>query len=266
MTIISHIIIESIVVLPGIATGIVTAVISVHLQNKSKRRFDHHLKHKENFEVLINAIRKVCLDVYPYLQLGSKEEPFINEDYKVNYKSWEYYSVFGYQEIIKKDDEIYEIIRVNELLYKDIKNHWPRFYNELDKWSEEIEVMGVKSNEILKVIFEIIYKLLKELDIDDILTTHIQFSNKIYALAVYNFVMNTNPDEWPNLYSNIESLKITDQLKRIAGDVKLEKSEELKDFHDNVQPFLNTAKNLINDLDKLITDEGKIKHNCEYIK
>jgi len=266
MTIISDIITG---VIAGLA-GALTAVISVRLQDKSRRRFDHHLKHKENFEVLKGAIRKVSSEIYPYIRIGSKEKPFMPENYKVNYKFWESYSIFSYIDMINKGGKTYEIRRIDKLLYNDIKNHWPEFYNKLNEWNGKIKVMGVKSNEIMKTVFDTIYnRLIKELNIKAIPSPTSLKKNPMllqdYALAVYNFVMGTNPDEWPNLYSNMKSLKITDQLKKFAEDVKHKKSEELKDFYSNVKLFLDTAEDLITNLDKLIHDE-KIKHNCEYIK
>jgi len=264
MNSILSIITEIIIGLLGVVTGIVTAVVSVHLQNKSKCRFDHHLKHKENFEVLKGDIEKVCLDVYPYKD--NKESLFICGDYNINDKFWENYSIFNYSDIIKKEEKTYEIRKIDKLLYNDIKNHWPEFYEELNNWSEKIKTIGKKSCEIRIAIFETICKLLEDPNV----TPHINYISKNqillqnYALAVYNFVMDTNPDEWPNLYSKIDSSKIN-QLKKLAEDVKHEKNKELKDFYSNVKPFLDIAKDLINNLDKLIHNE-KIKHNCEYIK
>lgn len=69
----------------------------------------------------------------------------------------------------------------------------------------------------------------------------------------------------PNLYSIIEQAGIKAHLKKIAEDVKREKNEELKYFDENIAPFLQTARRLIERLDKLI-EKGSIPHNCDYIK
>ncbi|WP_155951126.1 hypothetical protein [Ferroplasma acidiphilum] len=223
--------------------------------------------------MLIDAIREASLNVYPYIKIGSKEEPFesfTSRNYSVNWKFWETYSIFSYTSVINKDGKEYEIIRVDKLLYNDIKNHWPEFYENLNKWNEKIKVVGVESTEITNAIIENIYKQLDESNIKAINspTEYIDKNQKSlqrHALAVYNFVMNTNINEWPNLYSNIGSSEITEPVKKIAENVKREKSAELKKFYGNVKPFLDTAEGLINDLKKLIYDES-IKNNCEYIK
>lgn len=267
MTIVSDII-EGIIA--GL-TGAFTAVISVHLQNGSKRRFEHHLKHKENFEVLMDDIRDVCSKVYPYIIIGNKEKPFISKNYEVDNKFWEHYSIFSYQKVIQKDEKTYEIIHVDSLLYNDIKNHWSEFYNKLNGWNQKIKEIGNKSNEIMKVMFDTIHKLIMESDVKTICTQYENYPQRQerylenYELVIYNFVMDTKPDEWPNLYSSIKQAGITDQLKKLAQDVRSENKKELQYFYDNIYPFLKDAGTLIQDLDELIHKE-KIKHTCEYIK
>ena len=261
------------------STGALTAVISVHLQNRSRRRFAHHLKHKENFETLKGAIIKASSDVYPYIAIGRKENPFIGEDYEVNYKSWEVYSILNYADIIGNlDGKPIKIRQLDRLLYVDIKNHWPKFDEKFSKWNQKVNEIGIKSNEIMKVIFEFIRKRITESEVkticasdSDILGINVlddSSKNLLPAreceLAIYNFVMDTKPDEWPQLHSIIENAGITDRFKKLAEDVKSKKKEELKDFFERVSPFLNDASDLVKEIDKLIHDE-KIPHHCEYI-
>ena len=112
-------------------SGAIAAVISVSLQDKIRRRRDHHIKHKENFEVLKGAIGRVCSDVYPYIIPGNKETPFMDKSYEVNYKSWEVYSIFYYVDKITKNEETYVIRQLDKLLYTDIQKHWPKFISKL---------------------------------------------------------------------------------------------------------------------------------------
>lgn len=150
--------------------------------------------------MLKGAISKACLDVYPYIGISRKEEPFIHADYDVNYKSWEYYSIFGYQEMINKDGEVYVLVRVNKILYSDIENHWSEVYKNLDEWNRNINNMGVRSNEIMKVIFEAIRKHIPETDVIAICARNENLPQlqerclETCVLATYNFVMDVNRD------------------------------------------------------------------------
>jgi len=252
-------------------SGAIAAVISVSLQDKIRRRRDHHIKHKENFEVLKGAIGKVCSDVYLYIIPGNKETPFMGKSYEVNYKSWEVYSIFYYADKTTKNDETYVIRQLDKLLYADIRKHWPEFYIKIDGWNKEIKETGKGSNEIMKAIFEAICKRINGTDVkcrrDPNLRSNPlpeELNNEKCVLATYNFIMDTNPDEWPILYSHIEQLGVIDQLRKIAEDVKGQMEKKLNDFYETVKPFLDVAGELLNELDELIHEE-KIKHHCEYI-
>ncbi len=270
-------------IIAGLA-GALTAVISICLQNRSGRRLSHHLKHKENFETLKGGIIKASSDVYPYLAIGRKESPFIDDDYEENYKYWEGYSILNYMDIIgDPNGKPVKIIRpFDHLLYVDIKNHWPEFYEKFSKWNQKVNEIGIKSSEIMKTIFEFIRKRITESEVKTICASEfvgkkIQGSNKVSddsskillparqcELAIYNFVMDTKPDEWPQLHSRIENAGITDRFKKLAEDVKSEKEEELKVFFKTIKPFLDDASDLVKYLDKLIHYE-KIPGHCEYI-
>ena len=260
-------------------TGALTAVISVHLQNRSKRRFSHHLKHKKNFETLKGAIKKACSDVYPYIALGRKESPFISEDYEVDYKSWGVYSIFNYADIIGNiDGKPIRIRQVDGLLFADIKNHWPEFYEKFSKWNLEINEVGIKSNELMKETFELIRKRISENELtnicvsDSAIRAHEVMGDSQKSLlpirqcelAFYNLVMDTKLDEWPTLHSRIENVGIADRLAELSGDLKGELKEKLEEFVIKVNPFLNTAVEFVKELDKLVHDE-QIPRNCDYI-
>ena len=249
------------------ASGSVAAIISVYLQDRIRRMHNHLIQHQENFEVLKGAIIKTRSEIYPYL--SGKERLLTHENYEVNYKSWEVYSILNYKDLIEKDEKTYEISAINKLLYDDIAIHWPEFYEKLDGWSRKIKETGIKSNEIIKVIFETIREKFKERNVkcDIVRGKNITVPGALTndcVMATYNFAMDTDPDEWPNLHSTIENLGMTDILKEIAEEATRQVEKERNDFHEKIVPFLKTADELIGQLDELIL-KRHIKHSCRYI-
>ena len=248
-------------IIAGLA-GALTAVISVRLSEKSKRKFEHHQKHKENFEALESAIRSVCYEICPYIGPGKKEEPFLSGDYSVNYKFWKNYSIFDNLNVTEQNDKSVIIKHVDLLLYEDINKHWPDFYREFNEWKKKVIETGIKSNEIMKTIFESIRNQVKDSKISASADPSGAIESTI--LVVYNFVMDTGSDEWPNLYSRIKNEGVEDKLKKLAYAVKMERKEDLNEFYEKVKPFLEEGSKLIDKLDELIHYE-KIRHGCGFI-
>ncbi len=102
--------------------------------------------------------------------------------------------------MINKDGEVYVLVRVNKILYSDIENHWSEVYKNLDEWNRNINNMGVRSNEIMKVIFEAIRKHIPETDVIAICARNENLPQlqerclETCVLATYNFVMDVNRD------------------------------------------------------------------------
>lgn len=92
----------------------------------------HLIKHKQNFQVIEDSIRKVHSDVSPCTKMDSKENPDIEMNYADNFDIWDSYSIFNHWSQSKEKSTDNEIghITINILLYKDIQKHWDNLYKK----------------------------------------------------------------------------------------------------------------------------------------
>ena len=264
-------------------SGALTALISIHLQNKSNRRTAHLIKHKQNFQIIEDAIRKVCSDVVPCTKMDSKENPDIEISYAENSDIWKFYSIFNSWSEPKeqsKDNEI-AYVTINRLLYKDIQKHWYNLYKDLDKWITSINNTGQTLSESTKCIFDEIKNNLdqEKLHLYSSVTFHNppiqELTSECIYLAIYNYLMGYNENEWPNISRRIHNIKLKDNNKdmKLDDDIQeiLEKLRSDKNVNKaiaelkNLAPsFLHSASEIIDELDQIMLSE-KIEGSCEYI-
>ena len=265
------------VIIEGIVaglTGAFAALFSIHFQNKSNRRTAHLIKHKQNFQVIEDAIRKTCSDVAPCTKMDSKEEPDIEMSYADNSDIWESYSIFNHWSQSKEQSTDNEIgyVTINMLLYKDIQKHWDNLYKKLNKWIGSIHDTGQTLSKSTKYIFNEIENNLDQGKLNEAIskslhnkTTQTLTSKHIY-LAIYNLLKDYNKNEWPHLCESIKTIELERYIKEIADTLKKNEKvkEELAKLSDVAPPFLHLASEIIDELEQIMLSE-KIEGSCEYI-
>ncbi len=265
------------VIIEGIIAGLagtLAAVISIYLQNKSIRGKSHLIKHKQNFEILKDAIRNACSEVAPSTKIDSKVDPNIELGHAHNLEKWDYYSIFNFWSKSREQSTDNQTVyaSINTLLYNDMANHWRDLYNKLDKWIKSINETGSESGKLTKFIFDSIKKstdygeLIKhEFSSTDVTHSKLFGKDDIY-LAIYNILMGYDENQWSRLFNEIKNRNIEMNIKEIVK--KLEKdckiSYAVADLNRITQEFLQPASEILGDMDKIMLSE-KITGSCEYI-
>ncbi len=245
----------------GALSGLVLALASAYFHDRSARILAHHLKHKENFAVLMDAIKQDAEYVLTCLRKNGRDSFPKNEYYdedKENLKNFNFFDRHG----------------IYSPFYYDIEKHWPDFFEKVEKWIEEIIPMANKASNISKNVFE---KIQNAKGIDELIKKYELFreGNKdlkyVYLgaesdckLAVYNLVFEVSLNLWNFPPSDFEKAGVLGGLKDIADGIKQELKECLNEVKE-VEAFYLTSEELIDDLKRLILEEKMKRKKCEYL-
>ena len=257
-------------VLGGLIAGVV-GLSSTYISLRARRREKHFEEHKENLRALKGALNNGKSLIWPFK--NPVEDTSMPLQYEINPKLDN-----GIDFIISEwvhtylDDKIYD---VDQVLYKDIKNHFPKLFGKLMRADKDIkENAGFVFKDLNKISLSI-YRHLKKYNPDItamwpnsapkavtgetsklIFNSAHDFCQQFVAGDVFLFAIKEDESNWPNAINFLKKIELYNTFKNIGDAVNNEMKEEISEM-------LGLREKLFSDIDDCINEIGNILHQTK---
>ena len=263
-------------VLGGLIAGIV-GLSSTYISLRARRREKHFEEHKENLRALKGALNNGKSLIWPFK--NTVENTSGSLQYEINPKLDN-----GIDFIISEwvhtylDDKIYD---VDEVLYKDIKNHFPKLFDKLMKADKDIKedarIIIEKLNKIRLSIYSHLNK--ENPDITPLLsnsapkpvngeTSKITFDGafdilkQIVTGEVSLFAIGEDENNWLNIINNLKEKGLYNTLKNIGDAVNNEMKEDINEMLGLREKLFSDIDDCINEIETIL-HQTKLKGRCK---
>ena len=263
-------------VLGGLIAGVV-GLLSTYISLRAHRREKHLEEHKENLRSLKGALINGKSHLWPFtngaedISLPTKYEISSVLDTGISFIISSLVPVYS-------DDNLYS---VDKVLYKDIKNHFPKLFNRLIKTDNNIKENARTIYKELNKISLSIYGNLNKINPDISLMypkaapkessdgiTKLRFNEAIdyyqYFVAgdVFLFAIKENEDAWPRGIKYLKQIGLYSVFKNIGDAVNNEMKIEIKEMLELKEKLFSDIDSCINEIEKVL-HQTKLKGRCE---
>lgn len=244
-----------------------------------KRREAHFREHKENFEIVQEALESLRAEVFPLTAKGVddlrlprwKEPPF-----KRQLERW---SIFRYERVEPIGDTgQFSVTAVDEVLYSDIAKHFAQDAELLADLAKLVRKEGVELDTLTWDVSHAIYDAMGSSDLSVLkwtfqegkrtslrdMVTIDSSEAQSYAGVLFLMLTDEDPGNWPNTYAQLKEYELIPDLKAFADTMR-------EKFGPKIVKMLELRTELLRKIDACISTTEQIRHRtrmkgrCQYL-